>query len=72
MSCEAPDELVRAVSSRGGVAVRAMVGSALVSEAARRHGTSPYTTWMRFSFGPDMDNCIQGLDRLAAMVDAAR
>ncbi len=43
-----------------------------VNPGKRRHGDSPYAQWMRFSFGPDMDNCIQGLDRLAAMVDAAR
>lgn len=33
---------------------------------------SPYTQWMRFSFGPPMDNMVQGLDRLEAMVDEAR
>jgi len=37
----APDELVRTLSIRGGVAVRALVATALVGEAARRHGTSP-------------------------------
>lgn len=36
-----PDQLVRAVSSRGGIAVRAIVGSALAEEAAQRHRTSP-------------------------------
>jgi molecular chaperone Hsp33 len=37
----APDQLVRTLSLRGGVAVRALVATALVGEAARRHGTSP-------------------------------
>jgi molecular chaperone Hsp33 len=36
-----PDALVRALSDGGGIAVRAMVGTGLVAEAARRHGTSP-------------------------------
>ena len=35
------DEIVRTVSSAGGVAVRAMVGTALVADAASRHATSP-------------------------------
>jgi molecular chaperone Hsp33 len=35
------DELVRATSGSGGLAVWAIVGTDLVSEAARRHGTSP-------------------------------
>ena len=35
------DEIVRTVSSAGGVAVRAMVGTALVTDAAARHATSP-------------------------------
>jgi molecular chaperone Hsp33 len=33
--------MVRTLSQAGGVAVRALVGTALVDEAARRHGTSP-------------------------------
>ena len=37
----APDELVRTLSTGGGVAVRAMVGTALVAEASSRHATSP-------------------------------
>jgi molecular chaperone Hsp33 len=37
----APDALVRTLSVRGGVAVRALVATQLVGEAARRHGTSP-------------------------------
>jgi len=40
----APDRLVRTLSRDGGVAVRALVGTALVREAARRHGTSPTAT----------------------------
>ena len=36
-----------------------------------RQGPSPYEQWMRFSFGPDMDNMIQGLDRLAEMLAEA-
>jgi molecular chaperone Hsp33 len=40
----APDRLVRTVSREGGIAVRAVVGTALVSEAARRHHTSPTAT----------------------------
>jgi molecular chaperone Hsp33 len=35
------DQLVRTLSRRGGVAVRALVATGLVGEAARRHGTSP-------------------------------
>ncbi|MGH0030075.1 MAG: Hsp33 family molecular chaperone HslO [Myxococcota bacterium] len=35
------DALVRTVSAGGGIAVRAMVGTGLVAEAAARHGTSP-------------------------------
>ena len=38
------DELVRAVSAAGGVRALALVGSALVGEAARRHETSPTAT----------------------------
>lgn len=40
----APDRLVRTMSRDGGIAVRAIVGSRLVAEAARRHGTSPTAT----------------------------
>jgi len=36
-----PDALVRALSRDGQVAVRAIVGTALVREAARRHATKP-------------------------------
>lgn len=35
------DLLVRTVSERGGIAVRALVATRLVAEAASRHGTSP-------------------------------
>jgi molecular chaperone Hsp33 len=37
----APDELVRTISEEGGIAVRVIVGTGLVREAARRHHTSP-------------------------------
>jgi molecular chaperone Hsp33 len=40
----APDRLVRTVSRDGGIAVRAIVGTRLVTEAARRHDTSPLAT----------------------------
>jgi molecular chaperone Hsp33 len=40
----APDQLVRTVSDEGGIAVRVVVGTELVSEAARRHDTSPTAT----------------------------
>ncbi len=33
-----------------------------------RSGPSPYERWMRFSFGPPMDNVVMGLDRLAEML----
>lgn len=36
-----PDLLVRTLSKRGGIAVRALVATQLVREAARRHATSP-------------------------------
>jgi aspartate/methionine/tyrosine aminotransferase len=35
-----------------------------------RRGPSPYRQWMRFSFGPPIDNVTMGLDRLAAMLKA--
>ncbi|MCP4007768.1 MAG: Hsp33 family molecular chaperone HslO [bacterium] len=34
-------EMVRTLSADGGVAIRALVGTPLVAEAARRHGTAP-------------------------------
>ena len=39
-----PDRLVRAMSRDGGIAVRAIVGTGLVAEAARRHDASPTAT----------------------------
>jgi aspartate/methionine/tyrosine aminotransferase len=39
-----------------------------VNPGKRRFGTSPYTTWMRFSFGPPMENLVMGLDRLEEML----
>ena len=36
-----PDQLVRTLSLRGGISVRALVGTRLVAEAAERHATSP-------------------------------
>ena len=39
-----------------------------VNPGKRRSGPSPYAQWMRFSFGPDMQNMQQGLDRLEAML----
>jgi len=43
-----------------------------VNPGRRRTGPSPYAQWMRFSFGPPMDNLRMGLERLAAMVAQAR
>jgi molecular chaperone Hsp33 len=40
----APDRLVRTISRDGGIAVRAIVGTRLVAEAAHRHDTSPTAT----------------------------
>jgi aspartate/methionine/tyrosine aminotransferase len=39
-----------------------------IDPGKRRRGPSPYRQWMRFSFGPPMDNMNMGLDRLAAML----
>jgi molecular chaperone Hsp33 len=36
-----PDRLVRTLSTRGGIAVRTLVATRLVADAAHRHGTSP-------------------------------
>jgi N-succinyldiaminopimelate aminotransferase len=41
-----------------------------VNPGKRRTGPSPYEQWMRFSFGPPMDNMVMGLDRLEAMLKA--
>jgi len=43
-----------------------------VNPGKRRRGPSPYEQWMRFSFGPPMDNMVMGLERLAEMVSEAR
>jgi len=43
-----------------------------INPGKRRSGRSPYEQWMRFSFGPPMDNLAMGLKRLTAMVAAAR
>jgi hypothetical protein len=42
-----------------------------VNPGKRRRGESPYRQWMRFSFGPSMDNVEMGLDRLAEMLRGA-
>ncbi len=42
-----------------------------VNPGKRRPGPSPYRDWMRFSFGPPMDNMVMGLERLAEMLDGA-
>ena len=42
-----------------------------VNPGRRRTGPSPYRKWMRFSFGPPMDNVVMGLDRLAEMLASA-
>ena len=39
-----------------------------INPGKRRKAPSPYTQWMRFSFGPPMDNLLLGLDRLEAMI----
>jgi aspartate/methionine/tyrosine aminotransferase len=39
-----------------------------VNPGKRRGGVSPYKQWMRFSFGPPLDNMQQGLDRLERML----
>ncbi len=43
-----------------------------VNPGRRRTAPSPYSQWMRFSFGPPMDNLVLGLDRLEALVNEAR
>jgi len=42
-----------------------------VNPGKRRRGDSPYRQWMRFSFGPQMDNLRMGLDRLEELVRSA-
>lgn len=39
-----------------------------VNPGKRRTAPSPYRRWMRFSFGPPMDNMMMGLDRLSEML----
>jgi len=39
-----------------------------VNPGKRRRGASPYRQWMRFSFGPPIDNLAMGLDRLEDML----
>lgn len=39
-----------------------------VNPGKRRPGPSAYESWMRFSFGPPMDNMRMGLERLADML----
>jgi aspartate/methionine/tyrosine aminotransferase len=43
-----------------------------VNPGKRRRAESPYKQWMRFSFGPPIDNLRMGLDRLEQMIDEAR
>jgi len=43
-----------------------------IDPGARRAGESPFRQWMRFSFGPPMDNVKLGLERLEAMISEAR
>jgi aspartate/methionine/tyrosine aminotransferase len=43
-----------------------------VDPGKRRRGASPYRQWMRFSFGPPMDNLAMGLARLEELVRSAR
>jgi aspartate/methionine/tyrosine aminotransferase len=42
-----------------------------VNPGKRRRGESPYRQWMRFSFGPPIDNLSLGLDRLEEMLRSA-
>jgi aspartate/methionine/tyrosine aminotransferase len=42
-----------------------------VNPGKRRRGASPYRQWMRFSFGPPIDNLEMGLDRLERMISDA-
>jgi aspartate/methionine/tyrosine aminotransferase len=43
-----------------------------VNPGKYRRGRSPYSDWMRFSFGPPMANMQMGLSRLEEMLAAAR
>ena len=40
-----------------------------INPGKARGGPSPYDDWMRFSFGPPMDNMVSGLDRLRDMLN---
>jgi aspartate/methionine/tyrosine aminotransferase len=42
-----------------------------VNPGKRRRSPSPYRQWMRFSFGPPMENVAMGLDRLGEMLASA-
>jgi aspartate/methionine/tyrosine aminotransferase len=42
-----------------------------VNPGKRRRTASPYRQWMRFSFGPPMENLEMGLDRLEKMISDA-
>jgi aspartate/methionine/tyrosine aminotransferase len=42
-----------------------------VNPGKRRRGESPYKNWMRFSFGPPIDNLAMGLERLEKMLRVA-
>jgi aspartate/methionine/tyrosine aminotransferase len=43
-----------------------------VNPGGARSGPSPFRQWMRFSFGPEESNMVQGLDRLVEMVGELR
>ncbi len=43
-----------------------------VNPHKERPGPSPLSGWVRFSFGPPMENLTQGLERLAAMISELR
>ncbi|MFT5291758.1 MAG: aspartate/methionine/tyrosine aminotransferase [Planctomycetota bacterium] len=43
-----------------------------VNPGRRRRRPSPLSSWLRFSFGPSLENVRMGLDRLAEMVAEAR
>ena len=43
-----------------------------VNPNREREGRSPLTEYVRFSYGPPIDNVRAGLDRLAEMVSASR
>ena len=42
-----------------------------VDPGKRRRRPSPYRQWMRFSFGPPIENLTLGLDRLQALIESA-